>query len=286
MSSTGDTGSTPLDHGIDGQVERDSYYELHPEADDQPDEAESLAEAQAAIDAVASSGFAGGGVEPVDFDVPEVVACIDTETTGFSPEAGDKLITIGVVILKGQDIVAEREWLVDPGRPIPRDASQVHGIYDRHVAGKPRFPEIVGDLVGMIRGLPLVIHNSQFDMAFLQTEIMAAGHKPLDNQIIDTIELARLALDPGKKVSLDMLLKNQLKVKYEREKHGALVDARLLSLVYTWFRSMTLEMQARRRPFSPAPGAPVRPVRDLVQIPEAVMQEHDRQLPPEPSPGG
>ncbi|OYV32094.1 MAG: hypothetical protein B7Z83_11095, partial [Thiomonas sp. 20-64-5] len=85
-----------------------------------------------------------GGVEPVDFDVPDVVACIDTETTGFSPEAGDKLVTIGVVILRGQDIVAEREWLVNPGRSIPRDASQVHGIYDRHVAGKPRFPEIAG----------------------------------------------------------------------------------------------------------------------------------------------
>lgn len=270
---------------IDGQVDRDSYYDHHPEEADLPDEEESLAEAQAAIDSIAAAGVIGGGVEPVDFEVPEVVACLDTETTGLSHEHGDKLVTIGVVILRGQEIVAEREWFINPGRPIPREASVVHGIYDRHVVGKPRFPEMAGEFIDMIRDTPLVIHNSQFDMGFLQTELMSAGHPPLANDVIDTTEIARLALDPGKKVSLDMLLKNQLKVKYEREKHGALVDARLLSMVYVWFRNMALEMQARRRPTSPDPDMPAIAPRDLVHVSDEVLAEHLKLLPPEPAPG-
>lgn len=202
---------------------------------------------------------------PVRFIPPARVATFDTETTGYEPFKGDRLISIGLVILDGAKIVDRQEWFCNPERPIPPETTQVHGITDAMVADKPRFREIADDIVRKIGDLPLVIHRSGFDMGFIQAELRRAGMKVLTNDIIDTLEYARISQAPGSPSSLDALMK-QIGVSWiNREHHGALKDAEALAYVYLAYCAEALRMKPRF-PLLPAIRTP-RPVRrDLYQI--------------------
>ena len=164
---------------------------------------------------------------------------LDTETTGLRPEGGDRLVEIGCIeLIDMQRSGKQLHLTIDPERPIPADATRIHGISDADVAGKPKFKDIAGELTEFIGDAAIVAHNADFDLGFLRNEYRIADGKdavyPLaQNQVIDTVGMARRKF-PGQRASLDALC-DRFGIDRERRKaegHGALLDADLLVLVY------------------------------------------------------
>jgi DNA polymerase-3 subunit epsilon len=110
------------------------------------------------------------GVEMSDLPV----VSIDTETTGRDPSV-DRIVEIACVVWHQEQVVQSHRWLLDPGRPIPKEAFDVHGIGDDDVRGKPRFAEITGELLACLAGHVPLAYNAEFDRAFLIDELARAG---------------------------------------------------------------------------------------------------------------
>jgi DNA polymerase-3 subunit epsilon len=162
---------------------------------------------------------------------------LDTETTGFDPKTGDRLVEIGCIEIEdllptGRSFYA----LVDPCRLIPAGAFKVHGISDERVRGKPKFHEVAEELLDFIAGDPVVAHNAQFDRSFVNHEL-ALANRPIveDGRWIDTLGLAQKRF-PGMHNSLDALCRRFKISLTERTLHGALIDAKLLAMVYLELR--------------------------------------------------
>ncbi len=116
---------------------------------------------------------------------------VDTETTGMSPVDGHRLVEVARVAVVDGSLAEEWSSLVNPARPIPADATRVHGITDVMVAGAPPAAEVGRALREACGDLPLVFHNSPFDLPFLLHLFREAGAPPLLNPIVDTLGLAR-----------------------------------------------------------------------------------------------
>ena len=158
---------------------------------------------------------------------------LDTETTGLDPNTGHRIIEIGCVELINH-LPTGREWtqFLNPERPLDPAATAVHGITDAMLAGKPVFAEIVEDFLTFLGDAPLVIHNASFDIGFLNAELKRVGFATLPlKRALDTVAMARQKF-PGSPASLDALCKRFGIDLATREKHGALIDARLLAEVY------------------------------------------------------
>ena len=157
---------------------------------------------------------------------------LDTETTGLSPAAGDRLVEIGCVELinhipSGQTF----HVYINPQRSMPEEAFRVHGLSEEFLADKPLFGAVVEDFRAFIGDATLVIHNASFDMGFLNAELERAGHGKLANPVIDTVLLARQK-HPGARVSLDAMCKHYGIDNTRRTLHGALLDSEILAEVY------------------------------------------------------
>ncbi len=168
----------------------------------------------------------------------------DTETTGLSFSGGDRLVEIGCVELVNR-VMTGRTFhaYINPERPMPVEAFNVHGLSEVFLSDKPRFHEVVEDLLDFIGESPLVAHNAGFDFGFLNGELGKCGRPVVDlARMVDTLTLARTR-HPGAKHTLDALC-----VRYgidlsQRTLHGALLDAQLLAQVYvelTGGRQITL----------------------------------------------
>jgi DNA polymerase-3 subunit epsilon len=158
---------------------------------------------------------------------------LDTETTGLSPKDGHRVVEIGCVELDG-NIPTGNEWhsYVNPDRAMPEAAFAVHGLSEEFLKKKPRFKDIAEDFLRFIKGGELVIHNAKFDIGFLNSELKMASMPLIEIQkTIDTVHLAREKI-PGAAASLDALCKRFEIDLSLREKHGALLDAKLLAEVY------------------------------------------------------
>jgi DNA polymerase III subunit epsilon len=166
---------------------------------------------------------------------------LDTETTGLDPADGHRIVEIGCIELFNH-VPTGRDFhrYVNPERPMDADAFAVHGITDEMLADKPRFTEIVDDLLAFLGEGRLVIHNAEFDLRFLNHELRLIGRPPLACSHEDTLALARRRF-PGAPASLDALCRRFAIDLTEREKHGALLDCRLLAAVY-------LELVGGRQP--------------------------------------
>jgi DNA polymerase-3 subunit epsilon len=159
----------------------------------------------------------------------------DTETTGLSPEAGDRVVEIGCVEMVDRRLTGRNLHLyVNPERPSSADALKVHGLTDEFLADKPRFAEVAEQLLAYLAGADVVIHNAPFDVGFLDAELRRIGRRPLREhvaRVTDSLLLARETY-PGKSNSLDALCK-RLEVDLSgRSLHGALLDAGLLAEAY------------------------------------------------------
>lgn len=157
---------------------------------------------------------------------------LDTETTGLSPAMGDRLVEIGCVELINH-IPSGRHYHVylNPQRSMPEEAFRVHGLSDEFLADKPLFKAVAQDFRDFLGDATLVIHNAPFDMGFLNAELERSGQRPLSNQVIDTVMLAR-DKHPGARVSLDALCKHYGIDNSRRTLHGALLDSQILAEVY------------------------------------------------------
>jgi DNA polymerase-3 subunit epsilon len=157
----------------------------------------------------------------------------DTETTGLSPLAGDRMVEIGCVELFNR-VETGRTFhaYFNPDRPMPSGAEAVHGLSDAFLADKPRFPELVEELIEFLGDCPLVAHNASFDFGFLNHELNNCG-RPLVclSRMVDTLQIAR-SKHPGAKHSLDALCTRFGVDRSLRIKHGALIDAQLLAQCY------------------------------------------------------
>jgi len=114
----------------------------------------------------------------------------DLETTGTRPQE-DMIVEIGAVLFDGSRALKAYGSLVDPGRPIPADASAVNGITDEMVRGKPRIADVLGEFADFCGSLPLVAHNAPFDFKFLLHDIQTLRAKAPSGVVLDTLPLAR-----------------------------------------------------------------------------------------------
>lgn len=158
---------------------------------------------------------------------------LDTETTGFDPESGDRIVEIGAVELVGH-VATGRTYhqYINPERSMPDEAFQVHGLGDDFLKDKPKFAEVGQAFLDFIGDAKLVIHNAAFDMKFLNAELkwMKLPQLPY-TQAIDTLEIARKRF-PGSPASLDALCRRFSIDNSSRTLHGALLDSEILAEVY------------------------------------------------------
>ena len=158
---------------------------------------------------------------------------LDTETTGFDPQGGDRIVEIGAVELIGH-VPTGRTYhqYINPERSMPQGAFEVHGLGDEFLRDKPVFKDIAQDFVDFVGDAKLVIHNAAFDMKFLNAELGWVGRPllPLD-QALDTLAIARKRF-PGSPASLDALCRRFGIDNSSRTLHGALLDSEILAEVY------------------------------------------------------
>lgn len=157
---------------------------------------------------------------------------LDTETTGFDPMTGDRIVEIGCVELINH-IPTDKIYHIylNPERDIPEDSIRIHGLTNDFLSDKSIFSQIASDFIDFIKDSPLVIHNAEFDLKFLNYELENIGFSKIKNEIIDTLLLARKAF-PGSPANLDALCRRFNIDNSNRTLHGALLDAQLLSEVY------------------------------------------------------
>lgn len=158
---------------------------------------------------------------------------LDTETTGFDPAGGDRIVEIGALELVGHIPTGQTFHVyVNPERTVPEAAFAVHGLSDDFLRDKPVFAAVADALLRFIEGARLVIHNAGFDMGFLNAELGRLGHPPLPmDRAVDTVALARRRF-PGAPASLDALCRRFGVDNSGRTLHGALLDSQLLAEVY------------------------------------------------------
>lgn len=158
---------------------------------------------------------------------------LDTETTGLDPDEGHRIIEIGCLELEGH-VPTGRNWrsYLNPERDVPEDAVRIHGLTLETLTTAPLFAAVAGDLLDFLGEAPLVIHNAEFDLKFLNAELGRLGQAPIAlARAVDTLAIARRRF-PGARCSLDELCKRFAIDASSRAKHGALVDAELLAQVY------------------------------------------------------
>lgn len=157
---------------------------------------------------------------------------LDTETTGLNPATGDRLVEIGCVELINHIPTGNNYHVYcNPQRDMPEEAFKVHGLGNEFLADKPLFKEVADDFLDFVADSVLVIHNAPFDMGFLQAELEWASKRRLENDVIDTVMLARKK-HPGARVNLDALCRHYGIDNTRRTLHGALLDSEILAEVY------------------------------------------------------
>jgi DNA polymerase III subunit epsilon len=160
---------------------------------------------------------------------------LDTETTGLSAEAGDRIIEIGCVEMLNRRLSGNNlHFYLNPQRPNSEGAFNIHGLSDEFLADKPLFASIADELLAYLAGAEIIIHNAAFDVGFLNQELKRLGRGKFESQvarITDSLLMAR-EMFPGKANSLDALCRRLEVDNSNRELHGALLDAGLLAEVY------------------------------------------------------
>ncbi len=158
---------------------------------------------------------------------------LDTETTGISVKDGHRIVEIGCVEL--DELIPTKNifhFYLNPERKVSEEAFKVHGYSNEFLSDKKKFSEIADDFLSFVKDKKIIIHNSEFDIAHINNELLIAGKQVLTTtHIVDTLDLARNKF-PGSSISLDALCKRFRIDNSRREKHTALVDCELLAKVY------------------------------------------------------
>lgn len=158
---------------------------------------------------------------------------LDTETTGFDPLSGHRIVEIGCVELMNHLPTGQTFHVyINPERDMPEEAFKVHGLSEQFLSDKPVFAEVVADFRAFIADSILVIHNAEFDIRFINAEFARLGFPPIPmSRAIDTVLMARKKF-PGAQANLDALCRRFEIDNSNRTLHGALLDSELLAEVY------------------------------------------------------
>ena len=160
---------------------------------------------------------------------------LDTETTGLSPDSGDRIVEIGCVEMLNRRLSGRNlHFYLNPQRSSHEEALKVHGLTDEFLADKPLFANVVDEFIEFVEGAEIIIHNANFDVGFLNEELRRVGRPKFPGhvaQITDSLLMAR-EMFPGKANSLDALCRRLEVDNSNRALHGALLDAGLLAEVY------------------------------------------------------
>ena len=160
---------------------------------------------------------------------------LDTETTGFNPRTGDRIVEVGCVEILNRKLTGNNfHRYINPERDSDEGALAVHGLTTEFLSDKPKFHEIAEELRAFVAGAEIIIHNAPFDLAFLNYQFELAGLPPFVKHcagVIDTLVQAK-ELHPGKRNSLDALCDRYGISNAHRKLHGALLDSELLADVY------------------------------------------------------
>tara|TARA_Y100000768_G_C23888893_1_gene639089 strand:- start:168 stop:833 length:666 start_codon:yes stop_codon:yes gene_type:complete len=157
---------------------------------------------------------------------------LDTETTGISIVEGHRVVEIGCIEL--ENLIPTKNQFhcyLNPERKVSEKAFQIHGYTDDFLSKQKKFNQVRDDFIEFIKGKRLIIHNAEFDLAHLNNELSLSGKNKIENEIIDTLTLARNKF-PGSSVSLDALCKRFRIDNSKRKLHTALIDCGLLAKVY------------------------------------------------------
>ncbi|MDB9746820.1 DNA polymerase III subunit epsilon [Candidatus Pelagibacter sp.] len=157
---------------------------------------------------------------------------LDTETTGLSVKDGHRIVEIGCIELDNL-VPTQKKFhsYLNPEKKVSEKALEVHGYTDNFLSGQKKFKEVVDEFLNFIEGKRLIIHNAEFDLSHLNHELYLLGKKKVNNEIIDTLILARDKF-PGSSISLDALCKRYRIDNSKRVQHTALIDCDLLAKVY------------------------------------------------------
>lgn len=195
---------------------------------------------------------------------------LDTETTGFDPQNGDRIVEIGAVELVNHIPTGKKTGVyhqyINPERDMPVDAFNVHGLSEEFLVDKPVFAAIVDEFIEFIGDATLIIHNASFDMKFINAELAYLSRLPLPmERTIDTVQMARRKF-PGAPASLDALCRRFGIDNSARTKHGALLDAEILAEVYLELiggrePGLALGTQSRNAEQTKTSDRPIRPPR-------------------------
>jgi DNA polymerase III subunit epsilon len=160
---------------------------------------------------------------------------LDTETTGLSPDNGDRVIEIGCVELLNRKLTGStKHFYLNPGRDSHEEALKVHGITTEFLRDKPKFEAVADELLAYLAGAEVIIHNAAFDVGFLNKELSLIGRgnfRQFVGSVTDTLVMAK-EMYPGKRNGLDALCDRLGVDNSGRSLHGALLDAELLADVY------------------------------------------------------
>lgn len=156
---------------------------------------------------------------------------IDTETTGLYCDTGDKIIDIACIELIDKEPTGRFfQSYIYPERLVPEESTLISGLTNEFLQDKPRFIEIVDDFLEFIKNDPIIAHNAQFDIGFINNELKHIFYPLLKNQVIDTLAIARQKFQSN--VSLNALCKRYKISLASRKVHGALIDCKLLAKIY------------------------------------------------------
>lgn len=209
---------------------------------------------------------------------------LDTETTGLDPDDGHRIIEIGAVEVVNRGITGrDFHAYLNPDRDSDAGALEVHGLTTEFLQDKPRFKDVVKELLEFVKDAELIIHNAPFDLKFLNAELKALGHDAITTftgSVTDSLAHAK-SLYPGKRNSLDALCERYGISNAHRTLHGALLDSRLLAEVWLAMTrgqdSLAIEddvhpsknLSPEKRQFYDLP---------LIQLNESELEAHERYL--------
>lgn len=195
----------------------------------------------------------------------QTITVLDTETTGWSPDNGDRIIEVAAARFDPQTGTLGETFhhYLNPGFPVPPQSTAIHGITNEMLEDKPSFIDIANDLERFVNGTRLVIHNASFDVRFLTAEFKAATGGKFASMVAETIctrQMARRSLPPQQGCKLDDLCDLFGIDRSIRTVHGALVDCALLAQVYPHLvkkRDERNEVLASLLPFAPGSDLPM-----------------------------
>ena len=175
---------------------------------------------------------------------------LDTETTGLSVKDGHRIVEIGCIEIENL-IPTKKNFhcYLNPERKVSEQAFEVHGYSDDFLSKQKKFTEVADEFLEFIDGKRLVIHNAEFDLGHLNNELSILGKKKINNEIVDTLVLARDKF-PGSSINLDSLCKRYRIDNSRRTKHTALIDCDLLAKVYINLldqKEPTLDFQSEKK---------------------------------------